>query len=203
MLRYLIDPANAITTSGIIFSGLALRELLVGQPELAVAISLWSMLADQLDGVIAGRTKNRSPEAAKIGKSLDGFSDLIYGSVIPAAVVMSLGGGELTSIIVGIVLLVAGALRLSYFSNFGLTTGYFTGVPLSYDGPLLATLLILRPWIPDGIFVPIVTASFLLLGCLHVSPLRVPAPGGAMYLVIVAFGTTASAFLAGRVLIWT
>lgn len=201
MLRYLYDPANAITSVGILLSGLALYAVISGRLELAVAIALWSMLADQLDGVVAKRTKNRSAEVAKIGKSLDGFGDIIYGAVIPAAVIMALSGGQLFSALVGVFLIFVGALRLSYFNSFGLSAGHFTGIPLSYDVPLLAVFFIAKPYAQEGMFLPVLTLSFLLLGCLHVSSIKVPAPGRAMYLFLTAFSATASAMLTSQALV--
>lgn len=73
MLRYLVDPANAITTAGLVCSSFSLYLALNGQIALAVAVALWAVLADHLDGVVAGRIPNRHPDMAKMGKSLDGF----------------------------------------------------------------------------------------------------------------------------------
>lgn len=200
MLRYLLDPANAITSLGILFSGLALHAVLTGQLELAVAIGLWSMLADQLDGIVAKRTLNRGPDEAEIGKTLDGLGDLIYGALIPALVIMALEKGGLVATALGLLMICAGALRLSYFSRFGLTGGYFTGAPLSYDMPLLAIFFVTRVWFTAGAFNPAVMISFFVLTCLHVSSIRVPAPRRAMYVIITAFSVISSAILVSRVM---
>ncbi|MDA9504872.1 hypothetical protein XI09_09160 [Bradyrhizobium sp. CCBAU 11386] len=200
MLRYLLDPANAVTSLGILFSGLALQAVLAGRLELAVAIGLWSMLADQLDGIVAKRTPNRGSDVAEIGKSLDCLGDVIYGAVIPAIVIMVLGSGRLVATSLGIFMICAGALRLSYFSRSGLRGGYFTGVPLSYDVPLLAMFFMTRPWFPAETFNPTVMLSFFLLTCLHVSSIRIPAPSRAMYLVITAFSAVSSGMLIGQTL---
>jgi CDP-diacylglycerol---serine O-phosphatidyltransferase len=198
MLRYLVDPANATTAAGILLSGVSLHFAIVGRPDLAVAVALWAMLADQLDGILAKRTKNRSVDKAKIGKSLDGFADIIYGAAIPAAVIMVVDEASVRSMVIGVLLLLAGSLRLSYFDNFGLTDGRFTGVPLSYDVPVLALLFIARPWIAEPAFAPIVLCVFAIIGCLHVASIPVPAPGRAMYIGISVFSTAASAFLVAR-----
>ncbi|MGY3488148.1 CDP-diacylglycerol--serine O-phosphatidyltransferase [Bradyrhizobium sp. USDA 4011] len=200
MLRYLLDPANAITSLGILFSGLALHAVVSGQLELAVAIGLWSMLADQLDGIVAKRTPSRGLDAAEIGKSLDSLGDVIYGAVLPAVVIMALGKGGLLATSLGVCMICAGALRLSHFSRSGLTGGYFTGVPLSYDVPLLAIFFLTRGWIPEEVFNPAVIISFFSLTCLHVSSIRVPAPRRAMYFVIAAFSAVSSAVLVSQAL---
>lgn len=196
MLRYLLDPANAITAGGLILSGVALHLAISRRPELSVAVGLWAMLADQLDGVVAKRTSGRANEVARIGKSLDGFGDLIYGAVIPAAVIMVLGSGSLPATAVGVLLITIGAVRLSYFNLYGLSGGRFSGVPLSYDIQLLALVLLVRPLAPASAFLPSVLVAFVILAFLHVSSLRVPSPGRVMYSAITVFAVVSSGALA-------
>ncbi len=199
MIRYLADPANAVTTAGLLFSALGLDLALAHRPELAVAAVLWAMLADQLDGVVAKRTPGRSIEVATIGKALDGFADLLYGAVFPAVILMTMGGASSLSFLSGTALLLAGAIRLSYFSTFGLSSdGRFTGVPLSYDVPLLAIVFLVRPLLPAESFGAVLNFGFLALAALHVLLVRVPAPNTAMYGVITAFSIASSACLALR-----
>ncbi|MHC2296166.1 CDP-alcohol phosphatidyltransferase family protein [Rhizobium mongolense] len=199
MLRYLVDPANTITTCGIIFSALSLYLALAGFPDLSVAAALWAVLADHLDGVVAARTKDRDADIAKMGKSLDGFGDIIYGAVLPAVIVIQISEASLVALITSVAILAAGAIRLSYFANFGKTAdGSFVGVPLSYDVPILALLFLVRPLLPDNTFVWVVNAVFLLLALAHVSSVRIPSPNAAMYTAISIFAVATSATLASR-----
>ncbi|WP_349535751.1 CDP-alcohol phosphatidyltransferase family protein, partial [Bradyrhizobium pachyrhizi] len=98
MLRYLWDPANAITAAGLVFSSASLFLALSGDLELSVAVALWAVLADHLDGIVATRTPNRDPGVAKMGKSLDGFADIIYGTVLPSAIVIQLSHASILSL---------------------------------------------------------------------------------------------------------
>ena len=199
MVRYLTDPANAITATGLLFSALGLHLTMAGRPDLGVAAVLWAMLADHLDGVVAARTRDRAPETARIGKSLDGFADLVYGAVFPAIVLIEVSDTSLLSLVTAAALLLAGALRLSYFSSFGLSPdGRFTGVPLSYDVPLLAVLFLLSPLIPPAIFPIVVTVSLIALAVLHVVSIPVPRTSGIMYVVITVFSVAASGTLVVR-----
>lgn len=201
MLRYLIDPANAITATGIVFSALALHFALSGHFETSVALGLWAMLADQLDGIVAGRTIDRAKEIASFGKSIDGFADLVYGAVLPAVIIIGLSKEMTISIFTGVVLLLVGAIRLSYFSNNGLSLDHrFLGVPLSYDIPLLAILLLLRPWLGEASFPWLTNGIFLLLAILHVASIRVPAPNAIGYACMTVFAVGASAELVARTL---
>lgn len=199
MLRYLVDPANAITTAGLLFSSVSLYLALNGQIELAVAAALWAVLADHLDGVVAGRTLNRHPDVAKMGKSLDGFGDIIYGAILPAILILQLNKVSLTSLFIATALLLAGAIRLSYFANFGKSAdGRFAGVPLSYDIPLLAALVLVQPFIAPDVFIAAVNIIFALLSIAHIASVGVPSPNRIMYLAISVFAIGASAILALR-----
>lgn len=199
MLRYIADPANAITACGLLFSAIGLFLALDGHLELAIAMVLWAMLADHLDGVVARRTKDRALEVGRIGKSLDGFSDLVYGAVFPAITVIELSRESWLSLLTAIVLVLAGSIRLSYFANFGLSgDGRFMGLPLSYDVPLLAVLFLLRPWLPAEGFALLVNIAFLAMAALHVASIRVPAPRAKMYAAIIVFSVVASGGLVLR-----
>jgi CDP-diacylglycerol--serine O-phosphatidyltransferase len=198
MIRYLVDPANAITSVGLICATSGLFAVLSGHFELGLAAVLWALLADHLDGIVAARTRNRDPDKGKIGKQLDSFTDLLSDAVFPAVLVIELNQHSPASLAIAIVLLGAGALRLSYFNAFGLTGGCFVGVPLSYDLPLLALLFVLRPWVPTDSFPMLVNASLLVLAILHVTPIKVPRASGAVLAGIVVFSVSASMLLASR-----
>ena len=199
MLRHLIDPANAITSAGLFFSTLAIFLTLSGRPELGVAAALWALLADHLDGVVAGRTRNRPPETAQIGKNLDSFADLVSGAVFPAVVVMQVSGMSPTALPIAALLLLASALRLSYFNSFGQANArYFTGVPMTYDVPVLAVLFLAAPFVPAQAFAGILQVTLVIVALLHVTPLRVPKVRGMMYAAVTAFAVTSSLVLATR-----
>lgn len=198
MLRYMVDSANAITAAGLAFAVTGLYALLLGHLELGIAAVLWALLADHLDGIVAGRTLGRDPDKGKIGKQLDSFTDLVSDAVFPALLVIQLNHGSAASLGLAAILLSAGALRLSYFNSFGLSGGRFVGVPLSYDIPLLALLFVLRPWLPEDLFPTIVNSSLLVLAALHVSTISVPRTTGKVLVGIVLFSISASALLISR-----
>jgi CDP-diacylglycerol--serine O-phosphatidyltransferase len=201
MLRYLVDPANAITVVGLTLAMTGIYCVQVGHLELGLAIVLWALLADHLDGIVAGRTRNRAPEKGQIGKQLDSFTDLVSDAVFPVLLVLELNHNSPLSLTLAAILLIAGALRLSYFNSFGLSGNSFIGVPLSYDLPALAILFLIRPWVAEDVFPLLVNGTLLVLAGLHVSTLRVPKASGAFLAGIVVFSITASALLAARGLV--
>lgn len=184
-LDHLRDPANAITAFGITLSATALVQVMVGRPEIAIMLGLWAMIADQLDGIVARRTKKRSEASAAIGKSLDGFGDLIYGAILPAMVLIAVARDELAIYPIAIGMIVAGALRLSSFGFYGASCGSFTGLPLSYNMPVLALLFLMRPWLPPYPFTLTISATCATLAVLHVTRIKVPVPDRRGYLTII------------------
>jgi len=199
MLKYLLDPANAITITGLLFSSTSLFLALSERLELSVAVGLWAVLSDHLDGFVAGRTKGRDPDVARMGASLDGFADIVYGAVLPAVIVVQVSQASPLALATATMLLIAGAVRLSYFANFGRSCdGCFLGVPLSYDVPFLALLFLLKPLIPAEAFSDVVSIGFLLLAMAHVAPVRVPPLSATTYAAISIFAVASSAALASR-----
>ncbi|QOZ23984.1 CDP-alcohol phosphatidyltransferase family protein [Bradyrhizobium sp. CCBAU 51753] len=199
MIGYLRDYANAITAFGYLFAVIGLFLILNGKIELGVAAMLWTWFLDHWDGHVARKTIHlRRPVVANFGKSFDGFGDLIHGVVLPATIIILIGKGTALSLVASLVLVLAGAIRLSYFENIGLTEdAKFTGIPVSYNTPLAAVLLLARPLLPDNSFPTIIAAAFIILAPLHVTTaIRVPAIRGAGVPIATGFAIAGSIALA-------
>lgn len=198
MIGYLRDYANAISAVGYVFAVVALFLVLNGNVELGVAAMLWTWFLDHWDGHVARKTMHRrAPEVADFGKCFDGFCDFIHGVIFPAVVIMLLGDGSALSLIASIILVLAGSTRLAYFENVGLTSdAKFAGIPVSYDTPMLAILLLLRPAIPSTVFADVLAIAFIILAVLHVSTaIRVTAIRGRAVPVATICAVVASAAL--------
>lgn len=198
MLRQLLDPANAVTAAGLVLSVIATNFAIASLPEVGVAIALWALLADHLDGIVAQRTQGRPAATGQIGKNLDSFADLVSAGVFPAVTSIILGHGSTISVAAGAILVVASALRLSYFNVFGSPGGWFIGVPTTYAVPVTAILFLLRPIIPEAVLPNLVAFVFIVLAILHIAPVRVPKTAGIMYLIVTVFCVAASIVLATR-----
>lgn len=199
MIGYLRDYANAITTLAYLFAVMALFLAFNGKLELGVAAMLWTWFLDHWDGHVARKTSHlRRRSVAEFGKSFDGFADFLHGVLFPTAIIILVGHGAALSLVASLFLVLAGAIRLSYFENVGLTTdACFTGIPVSYDTPLLALLLLARPLMPDSIFPTLVAGGFIILALLHVTTaIRVPAIRGPAVPVATAFAIAGSIALA-------
>ncbi|MGY4363180.1 CDP-diacylglycerol--serine O-phosphatidyltransferase [Bradyrhizobium sp. i1.3.1] len=182
MIGYLRDYANAITALAYLFAVIGLFLALNGKIELGVAAMLWTWFLDHWDGHVARKTSHlRGRGVPEFGKSFDGFADFFHGVVFPAAVIILISQGTALSLVASVLLVLAGAIRLSYFENVGLTSdARFAGLPVSYDTPLLAILLLVRPFVASDVFPAVVACAFILLAIMHVTTaIRVPAIRGA------------------------
>lgn len=195
MIAYLSDRANSVTALGILCSGAGVGLAVRGNYEAGIALGLWAIIVDDVDGAIARRAMNRTTATKAIGKSLDGFSDLIFGSVIPAIVIASVINSAASGMFAAYLLLI-GALRLAYFGYFGLSDqGYSTGLPLSYDLPVLAvTFLIHRIVAPLELSV-VLPAIFVPLSLLHIAPFKIKASGTLVHVLTIAIAIIGSAGL--------
>ena len=198
MLGYLKDYANLITAAGYLFCALGLYLALNDQIELAIAVVLWTWFLDHWDGEVARKMQNKRSEAvAKFGKNFDGFCDLIHGIIFPSVVVIVISEGWFLSLVTVSVLVLLGAVRLSYFSVEGLTEQRcFRGLPVSYEIPLLSALFLARPAFPEDSFVVVVNIALLLLAGLHVSSIQVPPIRGTAVPIATAVAIGASLTLA-------
>lgn len=192
MIRQLLDPANAITAAGVLLSMSGIYFAMSGRPELGVAIVLWALLADHLDGAVAARTPRRAKETASVGKNLDSLADLISAGAFPAVLLIEISGATIASLAVASALVLASVLRLSYFNVHGLDGTRFIGVPTTYVLPAIAILFLLKPLLPAGQFAAVLSATLMALAVLHVTPLRVPKTSGAMYAVVTLFVVSTS-----------
>ncbi|UQR61432.1 CDP-alcohol phosphatidyltransferase family protein [Bradyrhizobium sp. C-145] len=194
MVTYLSDRANAITAVGLLCSGAAMG-LVEGHYEAGVSLGLWAIIADDVDGEIARRTKNHTMVTKAIGKALDAFSDLIFGSVIPAIVIASFIELPASAAFTAFLILI-GAVRVAYFDHFGLDDrGYSTGLPLSYALPVLAAILLVDHTIAPlelGVVLPFI---FVPVSLLHIAPFKIKASGTLVHVFTIGVAVTASAGL--------
>lgn len=198
MIRQLFDPANAVTAAGLVLSVIGISFALSGSVELGVAIALWALLADHLDGVVAQRLSSRAERAGEVGKNLDSLADLVSAGIFPGVALLVVGAGSALFVAVAALLAVASALRLSYFNVFGSPGGRFIGVPTTYAVPLTAIAFLVRPAVPDQMFPYLLALGIGAIAILHVSPLRMPKTAGAMYAVVTLFCVASSIILASR-----
>jgi len=126
------------------------------------------MLMDGLDGRVA-RMLNAQSE---FGKELDSLSDVITFGVAPAFImyVVTLQHMAIIGIIITAIFPICGALRLARFNVQAGAPGYFTGLPITAAGGVLATLALYH----EVFNLILLAVSMLLLSFLMVSSIKYP-----------------------------
>ncbi len=126
------------------------------------------MLLDGLDGRVARLLNTQS----EFGKQLDSLSDLITFGVAPAFImyVVILQDMKWAGILLTAIFPICGALRLARFNVNEGTPGYFTGLPITAAGGVLATMAIYYE-----VFPPVYLAIGMLgLSFLMISNIKYP-----------------------------
>jgi len=200
MLARLNDPANLITMAGLFVCVGALGQAVAGRPDSAIALGLWALMADHLDGLVAARTRNRGAETAEIGRNLDSLADLVSAGALPAVIALAAGGGSVLSSAAACCILGASALRLSYFNVFGKSGNRFVGMPTSYALPAISFFYLVAPYTVSFQHIHIFYCYLLFfISFMMISPFRIPGANGIGYYIIFTYIIVVSAFLLLRV----
>ena len=117
--------------------------------------------------------------------------DIVSYGVTPAILLLSYGGFE-PLFLVGAFLMMAGAaIRLSYFSTFGLVGGkHYTGLALDNNSIILVFIVLFAGFFSQETFSYILYASCLILTFLNVSQIKTPKLSGAPRNVYILAGYT-------------
>lgn len=99
----------------------------------AIMCLIFSGICDACDGLVA-RKSNSSEWAMVYGVQLDSLSDCIAFGVFPAYITITIANNML-GYIVGVIYMLCGIIRLSYFNMLNITgkakKGIFIGVPIT------------------------------------------------------------------------
>ncbi len=168
--RFVWDLPNLITLSGLAISFVALTCTIRGQLALGLALVVLSIVIDHIDGALARRDPNRSPQMQSFGGHLDCFADYISKGVFPALFLLSVGGYSSPLVAVAILYLAAIAIRYSYEFVPG---GQVLGLSPDYLIALLALVYLARDTFGAAL-APVIAVAMLSEAGLGIAPIRVP-----------------------------
>lgn len=146
-----LNPANLVTLSGLFigFGGV----VFASEHRFSAAAGCLALtgIVDLLDGLVARKTK-RTEEQSEVGKQLDSLADLGMFGIYPALIAWYAG----VSPVIGVLFVMASALRLAYFNVTGSEvvkeTGCYLGLPTTYAGMWFPILVALVGFIhPEGL----------------------------------------------------
>lgn len=179
ILSYVKDIPNLCSLAGLACTLSAIYFSILGIFYAAMIGMIWAVAFDWADGLIARRMKGRTGNDRAFGGQLDVLIDIVSYGVAPAILLLSFGKFEPIYLVGAFLMLSASAIRLSYFSTFGLSGGSkYTGLALDNNNIILVFIFILESIFSQSIFSIILYVSGLVLAALNVSQIKTPKLSG-------------------------
>ena len=196
ILSYLKDLPNICSLAGLCCTLIAIYFLILGIYNLAMIGMIWAVAFDWADGLIARKMKGRTSSDSQFGGQLDLLIDIVSYGVTPAIFILSYANFNPLFLPVAFIMLVFGAIRLSYFSTFGLSNdAKYTGLAIDNNTIILVFLFMFSEYFEKFSFSIFLALSGLFLSILNVSQIKTPKLSGkpinvillAMYTLTVTF----------------
>jgi phosphatidylserine synthase len=179
IISYVKDLPNLCSLAGLACTLLAIYFSILGVYYAAMIGMIWAVAFDWADGLIARRMKGRTGHDRTFGGQLDVLIDIVSYGAAPAILLLSYGKFEPVFLLVAFIMLSASAIRLSYFSTFGLSgESKYTGLALDNNNILLVFIFIFESMFSAGLFSVILYISGLGLAALNVSQIKTPKLSG-------------------------
>lgn len=179
ILSYVKDIPNLCSLSGLACTILAIYFSILGVYYAAMIGMVWAVAFDWADGLIARRMKGRTGADSTFGGQLDVLIDIVSYGVTPAILLLSYGKFDPIYLVGAFIMVAASAIRLSYFSTFGLSGGTkYTGLALDNNSLILVFIFLLESFVSEGTFSVILYVSGLGLAALNVSQIKTPKLSG-------------------------
>ncbi|MCF6339298.1 MAG: CDP-alcohol phosphatidyltransferase family protein [Sulfurimonas sp.] len=196
ILSYVRDLPNLLSLSGLACTVLAIYFSITGLYAAAMIGMVWAVAFDWADGLVARKLKGRTPTDAKFGGQLDVVIDIVSYGVTPAILLLSYGKFEPIFLLGAFIMMAAAAIRLSYFSTYGLAGGTkYTGLALDNNSLILVSVFLLESLVSNGVFTIILYISGVGLAILNVSEIKTPKlsgnPNNVYLLGVYTLGITA------------
>lgn len=179
ILSYVKDLPNLCSQTGLACTILAIYFSILGVYHAAMIGMIWAVAFDWADGLVARRMKGRTGNDRAFGGQLDVLIDIVSYGVTPAILLLSYGKFEPIFLACAFIMLAAAAIRLSYFSIFGLAGGSkYTGLAIDNNSIILVFIFLFESIFSQGVFSVILSVSCLGLAALNVSQIKTPKLSG-------------------------
>ena len=186
ILSYLKDLPNICSLAGLCCTLIAIYFLILGIYNLAMIGMIWAVAFDWADGLIARKMKERTSSDSQFGGQLDLLIDIVSYGVTPAILILSYANFNPLFLPVAFIMLVFGAIRLSYFSTFGLSNdAKYTGLAIDNNTIILVFLFMFAEYFEKFSFSIFLALSGLFLSILNVSQIKTPKLSGRPINVIL------------------
>ena len=200
ILSYLKDLPNICSLAGLCCTLIAIYCIILGIYNIANIGKIWAVAFDWADGLIARKMKGRTGLDSQFGGQLDLLIDVVSYAVTPAILILSYSNFNPLFLPVAFIMLVFGAIRLSYFSTFGLSNdAKYTGLAIDNNSIILVFLFMFSEYFEKFGFSIFLALSGLLLSILNVSQIKTPKlSGNPINVSLLAFYTLGMTAIYGR-----
>ena len=179
IISYVKDLPNLCSLAGLACTILAIYFSILGVYYAAMIGMIWAVAFDWADGLVARKMKGRTGSDRIFGGQLDLVIDIVSYGVAPAILLLSYGKFDPIFLPIAFIVLAASAIRLSYFSTFGLSDeSKYTGLALDNNNIALVFIFLFESVFSDGIFSVVLYTSALGLAALNVSQIKTPKLSG-------------------------
>ncbi len=179
IISYVNDLPNMCSLAGLACTILAIYFSIVGVYYAAMIGMIWAVAFDWADGLVARKMKSRIDSDRIFGGQLDLVIDIVSYGVAPAVLLLSYGELDPIFLPLAFIMLAAAAIRLSYFSTFGLSDeSQYTGLALDNNNIALVLLFLFESEFPHEVFTVVLYVSALGLAALNVSQIKTPKLSG-------------------------
>jgi len=173
ILSFVKDLPNLLSLLGLACTIAAIYFSILGIYYAAMIGMIWAVAFDWADGLVARRMKGRTGADRAFGGQLDVLIDIVSYGVTPSILLLSYGKFEPLFLVGVFIILAASAIRLSYFSTFGLAGGSkYTGLALDNNNIILVFIFLFESCFSREVFTVILYVSVLSLAILNVSQIK-------------------------------
>lgn len=203
ILSYVKDLPNLCSLAGLACTISAIYLSVLGIYHGAMIGMIWAVAFDWADGLIARKILSRTGNDRVFGGQLDVVIDIVSYGVTPAILLLSYGKFEPIFLVGAFLVLAAAAIRLSYFSTYGLSSdSKYTGLALDNNSIVLVFLFLFESIFSETPFTFILFAVCISLAALNVAQIKTPKLSGnsiSVY-VLAAYTIGISAIYAWRLI---
>jgi CDP-diacylglycerol--serine O-phosphatidyltransferase len=179
ILSYVKDLPNVCSLAGLACTVSAIYLSILGIYYGAMIGMIWAVAFDWADGLIARKMTGRTGNDRIFGGQLDVVIDIVSYGVTPAILLLSYGRFEPEFLAGAFIVLAASAIRLSYFSTYGLSSdSKYTGLALDNNSIVLVFLFLFDRVFSETVFSIILYAVCMLLAALNVAQIKTPKFSG-------------------------
>lgn len=179
ILSYIKDIPNLCSLAGLACTVSAIYLCIIGAYYGAMIGMIWAVAFDWADGLIARRMAGRTGNDRTFGGQLDVVIDIVSYGVTPAVLLLSYGEFDPIFLPGAFIVLAAAAIRLSYFSTYGLSSdSKYTGLALDNNSIVLVFLFLFDSFFGETAFTYILYLVCILLAALNVAQIKTPKLSG-------------------------